>query len=126
MRRRWLDFRNGHGLYLIFALTFANFIKIAHQDGDYSFYAHLKKGGVFVVKGQKVDRGQLIGLSGCTGHCDGAHLHFEVFKKNKKHKSGRRSIPIVFKTDKGLLSKLARQESYRAIEPVSSDKSGCL
>ena len=31
MRRRWLDFRNGHGLYLIFALTFANFILIFHR-----------------------------------------------------------------------------------------------
>lgn len=30
-RRRWLDFRQGHGLYLIFALSFANFILIFHR-----------------------------------------------------------------------------------------------
>ena len=30
-RRRWLDFRFGHGLYLIFALSFANFILIFHR-----------------------------------------------------------------------------------------------
>lgn len=31
IRRRWLDFRQGHGLYLIFALSFANFILIFHR-----------------------------------------------------------------------------------------------
>ena len=31
MRRRWYDFRVGHGLYLIFALSFANFILISYR-----------------------------------------------------------------------------------------------
>ena len=31
VRRRWFDFRNGHGFYLIFALTFANFVLIFHR-----------------------------------------------------------------------------------------------
>ncbi len=31
MRRRWYDFRLGHGLYLIFALSFVNFILITHR-----------------------------------------------------------------------------------------------
>jgi len=30
-RRRWLDFRLGHSTYLIFALTFSNFILIFHR-----------------------------------------------------------------------------------------------
>ena len=30
-RRRWLDFRLGHQTYLIFALTFTNFILIFHR-----------------------------------------------------------------------------------------------
>jgi len=30
-RRRWLDFRNGHSIYLVFAMTFANFITIQYQ-----------------------------------------------------------------------------------------------
>ena len=30
-RRRWLDFRFGHSVYLIFALTFANFVLIFHR-----------------------------------------------------------------------------------------------
>jgi len=31
IRRRWFDFRQGHGVYLIFALTFANFVLIFHR-----------------------------------------------------------------------------------------------
>ncbi len=30
-RRRWYDFRQGHGVYLIFVLTFANFVLIFHR-----------------------------------------------------------------------------------------------
>jgi len=31
VRRRWYDLRQGHSFYLIFALTFANFILIFHR-----------------------------------------------------------------------------------------------
>ena len=31
MRRRWLDFRFGHQTYLIFILTFSNFVLIFHR-----------------------------------------------------------------------------------------------
>jgi len=31
IRRRWLDFRQGHGMYLIFALSFTNFVLIFHR-----------------------------------------------------------------------------------------------
>lgn len=29
-RKRWLDFRNGHSIYLIFLMTFANFVTIQY------------------------------------------------------------------------------------------------
>ena len=31
IRRRWFDFRQGHGVYLIFALSFGNFVLIFHR-----------------------------------------------------------------------------------------------
>lgn len=51
-------------------------IKIHHGYGIYSVYAHcaLQK----VVKGQKVSRGELIGLVGATGKATGSHVHYEV------------------------------------------------
>jgi murein DD-endopeptidase MepM/ murein hydrolase activator NlpD len=39
-------------------------------------YAHQSQIGVRV--GQVVQKGQVIGLTGCTGLCFGSHLHFEV------------------------------------------------
>ena len=30
-RRRWFDFRQGHGMYLIFAMTFTNFVLIFYR-----------------------------------------------------------------------------------------------
>ena len=31
MKRRWFDFRNGHSIYLIFFLSFSNFVLIFHR-----------------------------------------------------------------------------------------------
>lgn len=31
LRRRWLDFRQGHSIYLVFAMTFLNFITIQYS-----------------------------------------------------------------------------------------------
>ena len=39
-------------------------------------YGHLSE--LCVKRGQQVKEGQLIGYSGATGNCRGAHLHFEV------------------------------------------------
>ena len=31
IKRRWLDFRNGHSIYLVFLLTLVNFILIVYN-----------------------------------------------------------------------------------------------
>ncbi len=58
-----------------------NVVVIRHADGNYTMYAHLDVGQVFVQKGDTVSRGQVIAKMGNTGQCAGAtgiHLHFEV------------------------------------------------
>ena len=56
----------------------ANFVRILHDDGAMSLYAHLKTDGALVRVGQRVRAGQQIGLSGNTGFTTGPHLHFAV------------------------------------------------
>lgn len=60
--------------------SYGTLVRIRHEDYRgrplYSLYAHLS--AVRVKEGQRVTEGQEIGLSGESGNCFGAHLHFEV------------------------------------------------
>ena len=57
-------------------------IRIDHDYGYLSLYAHLSKYNV--KKGQKVKRGDLIGFVGSTGRSEAPHLHYEVFKDTER------------------------------------------
>jgi murein DD-endopeptidase MepM/ murein hydrolase activator NlpD len=96
-------------------LNKSNYIKIKHSDDTIAFYAHLKKDGVLVKKEQKVTEGELIGLSGCTGFCDGPHLHFEVYERSE-NRYKRKSIPIRFISGSGVISSVKRQVNYKAVK----------
>ncbi len=53
-----------------------NTIKISHLGGFTTIYCHLSK---FMVRpGQKVKRGDVIGLIGKTGKALGPHVHYEI------------------------------------------------
>lgn len=60
--------------------SYGNMLKLRHATYKYgtleTLYAHLSK--LCVAQGETVYEGQLIGYSGDTGNCYGAHLHFEV------------------------------------------------
>ena len=61
---------------------YGNYVKIKHDNGMFTFYAHLKYGSVAVKVGDRVTKGQVIGAMGNTGYSFGAHLHFEVRNAN--------------------------------------------
>lgn len=71
---------------------FANYIVIAHKDGTYAQYVHLKENGSLVKKGDTVLQSQPIGYSGNTGMSTEPHLHFAVYKPTR---NGLVSIPFI-------------------------------
>lgn len=56
---------------------YGRWIAIDHGNGMVTLYGHLSSQSV--KKGEKVDTGEKIGLSGNTGYSTGPHLHFTVF-----------------------------------------------
>ena len=61
---------------------YGNCIIIYHGFGYVSRYAHLS--AFKVKKGDKIVRGQIIGLVGSTGKSTAPHLHYEIEKNGKK------------------------------------------
>lgn len=61
-------------------------VVLNHGYGYTTLYGHMSR--IEVRIGQKVKRGQLIGLVGSTGKSTGAHLHYEV------HKNGNAVNPV--------------------------------
>ncbi len=58
-----------------------NYALIDHGLGIYSGYAHLSE--LHVEAGQRVEAGQIIGLSGNTGRSSAPHLHWEIAIRGK-------------------------------------------
>ena len=54
---------------------YGNFVIVDHGGGLSTAYAHQSS---IAVGGGTVSQGQVLGYVGCTGHCFGPHLHFEV------------------------------------------------
>jgi hypothetical protein len=50
-------------------------------NGSYGMYAHMQPGSVRVHPGDRVRRGQVIGLVGNTGNSLAPHLHFQVMDR---------------------------------------------
>ena len=61
---------------------FGNHVIITHGYGYQTLYGHMSR--VKVKIGQKVNRGDLIGLVGNSGKSTGPHCHYEVIKNGRK------------------------------------------
>lgn len=105
--------------------SYGNMVRILHSSYKgkslRTRYAHLKT--ILVKNGQKVNEGDLIGYSGETGNCYGAHLHFEVLY------NGVRTNPLSW-LDKNFTTANATVAkhlgSYQSVErePESAPRSG--
>jgi murein DD-endopeptidase MepM/ murein hydrolase activator NlpD len=55
-----------------------NGVVLTHDDGWETQYCHMRKGSIAVRVGQRVERGQKLGLVGLSGNTEFPHLHFTV------------------------------------------------
>ena len=68
---------NGAGYYVV----------VTMDDGRRVFYMHLAKDSFKVINGQRVSRGQALGVMGSTGNSTGAHTHLELRPKGTTSES---------------------------------------
>ena len=73
-----------------------NHVIIDIGEGRYAFYAHLQPGSIRVRVGDRVHRGQVIGLVGNTGNSTEPHLHFHLSDANSP--LGSEGIPYAIDT----------------------------
>ena len=60
----------------------------------FAFYAHMQPGSLRVKVGDKVTRGQVLGLLGNTGNSSEPHLHFQICSANSE--LGSEGLPYAF------------------------------
>ena len=71
-----------------YSSSYGNFVVVSHGSGNTTLYAHMSSR--LVEAGQAVSQGDILGLTGSTGHSTGPHLHFEITE------NGVRINPLVY------------------------------
>ncbi|HYN46419.1 MAG TPA: M23 family metallopeptidase [Allosphingosinicella sp.] len=85
---------------------YGNLVEIDHGQGIQTRYGHLSR--MIARPGQRVRRGELIGLMGSTGRSTGSHLHYEV------RIDGRAVNPVPFMQPSQTLIALQRRSGLEA------------
>ena len=96
------------------------YVRLKHSNGLYTLYYHLKSGSVCVNVGDKVVKGQKLGIIGTTGQSTGIHLHFQIDKGSSSTSinpydylfNGKEFIPVTPKED---LSKYSDEELAKMV-----------
>jgi murein DD-endopeptidase MepM/ murein hydrolase activator NlpD len=101
---------------------YGNWVRIRHQNGWETGYAHMSRYGKGIKAGQRVAQGQVIGYVGTTGRSTGPHLHYEVWLR------GSRINPVGAKVPQGTVlggSELAAFKTQKArIDRLLAEKAG--
>ena len=59
-----------------YSSSYGNYVVVSHGSGNTTLYAHMSSRKVSV--GAYVNQGDVLGITGSTGHSTGPHLHFEL------------------------------------------------
>lgn len=64
--------------------AYGRYVRIRHNSGYSTAYAHMSQFGRNIKAGARVSQGDVIGYVGATGRVTGPHLHYEVLLNNKQ------------------------------------------
>ncbi|MDQ3076236.1 MAG: peptidoglycan DD-metalloendopeptidase family protein [bacterium] len=87
--------------------SFGKWVFIQYNNGLSSTFGHLSLTKAY--DGQKVERGQIVGSSGATGHVTGPHLHVTVYASGA---AGVKTVPSKSCAGKTLTQPLAATNAY--------------
>jgi|GEM_PF-361928 len=100
--------------------TYGNVVFIRHPEGYETVYAHLSKRNV--NNGDKVEKGQAIGIIGNTGVSTGTHLHFELHKGEWTFEKEYALDPLfVFEEEEGSTAYSDQQQKDHLNESIETN-----
>ncbi|MCC2520836.1 peptidoglycan DD-metalloendopeptidase family protein [Vibrio coralliilyticus] len=109
-----------------------NYVVIQHGSRYKTRYLHLSK--ILVRKGQKVSRGERIGLSGATGRVTGPHIHYELIDRGRPVNAMTANIPMAssvpksemtaFKVRRDELDAMLRQQEIQLAKQSEPETTG--
>jgi murein DD-endopeptidase MepM/ murein hydrolase activator NlpD len=115
----------GRAVPITLATVAGNQVSLDLGGGFTAFYAHLQPGSVRVKVGDRVKRGQVLGLVGNSGNSTGPHLHFQIARGGSI--LGSEGVPFVYREYQRMTSPPgtppadARTEKVRGEMPLLGD-----
>ncbi len=97
---------------------YGNWVKIGHEGGLATGYAHMSRIAPGVKRSARVRQGQVIGYVGSTGLSTGPHLHFEL------HRGGRPVDPLTHGPHRAALRASPAKDLERFKAPHGRNGSG--
>ncbi len=101
------------------ATVAGNYVTLKIGEGHYAFYAHLQPGSLRVRLGDRVRRGDVLGLLGNSGNSTAPHLHFHV--SDGTSPLGSEGLPYVIDAF-DVLGRGVFWNRARATDPVRHEK----
>ncbi len=106
--------------------SFGNYLRIQHEDGYATLYAHLSRFAERLAPGDRVRQGEVVGYAGATGLATGPNLHYEVLKQNEQVNPMSMDLPPrrVLRGEELTKFRRATAMLLTAVEPATARNGG--